>query len=109
MNSTMHPSDEDLILHFYGESAGDEQPLDAHLAACASCQDAWRNLKATMSLVDTANVPEPDAAFEGAMWARLQPSLPARQARILSWWTPRVYVPLAAAAALVIAFSAGHL
>ncbi len=106
MNNTMHPSEEELILHFYGESAGDEQALDAHLTSCASCQDAWRDLKATMSLVDTANVPEPDASFEQAMWARVQPSVPVRQARILSWRSPRVYLPLASAAALVIAFGA---
>jgi hypothetical protein len=101
-----HPSDDELILHFYGESAGMEQPIDAHLASCPSCQDAWTGLTHVLALVDGATVPEPDASFERVMWARVQPSLPSRRSR-LSWL--KVLVPLAAAAVLIVgAFVAGR-
>jgi hypothetical protein len=100
-----HPSEDDLILHFYGDDeAADETRVDAHLNACASCQASWVEFRETMQMIDAAHVPEPDAGFERVVWARLQPSLAELRPRRASWlaW-PRALVPVGAMAAVVVA------
>ena len=73
-----HLTDDDLILHFYGEGPREtESDVNEHLAACAECQAQWDEITATLRLVDAARVPEPAADFEAAMWARVQAALPA--------------------------------
>jgi hypothetical protein len=97
-----HPSEEDLMLHFYGEDPlADERRVDEHLAACVACRDAWIELVELLKLVDSATVPEPDSGFERVMWARIQPALPARRAAWRAW--PRVLAPVAGLAAVVVA------
>ena len=102
---TWHPTDEDLILHFYGEGRRDETRVDEHLHACASCRSAWVDLQETLKLVDAATVPEPDAGFERAMWARVQQALPARTPTraLFPWLSVRWLVPIAGLAAVVVA------
>jgi hypothetical protein len=108
-----HPSEEDLILHFYGEGrdrAADEAEIDAHLRVCPSCQLTWTELRETLALVDAAAVPEPGPAFERTMWARVQAALqdeqPATSRWRLSWWlSPAIGV----AAVLAILVGTGRL
>ena len=103
---TWHPSDEDLILHFYGESGADgARRVDEHLGECAACQAVWTELGETMKLVDRASMPEPGPAFERVMWARVQQSLPPRRQ---SPWAIRVLLPLAATI-LISAGAGGYL
>src|SRR5579864_1749884 len=87
-----HPTEEDLILHFYGDGeAADETRVDAHLNACASCQATWVEFRETMQMVDAAHVPEPGAGFERIVWARLQPALAEARPRRQTWLTwPRL-------------------
>ena len=60
-----HLTDEDLILHFYGEGGpSEERRIDDHLAACSECRQAWTELGETLKLVDAAKVPEPGEGFE---------------------------------------------
>jgi len=99
---TTHPTEEELILHFYGESRSEEAGVDAHLQACDECQAAWGALRETLQMVDDAAVPEPGPGFERAMWARVQKSLPASRSRG-SFSTLLSFPSLAAAAALVVA------
>jgi hypothetical protein len=101
----MHPSDDDLILLFYGEAEpADAMRMRTHLAACSSCQASFRELEQTMELVDAAAVPEPDAAFERAIWTRIEPAL-ARPGR----WSLRTIGPaLALAAAVVLMIALGR-
>ena len=35
---TTHLTEEELILHFYGERRSEEPEVDAHLQACSECQ-----------------------------------------------------------------------
>lgn len=99
----MHPTDDDLILHFYGEGRADEEAgLDEHLRTCDSCRAAFAELRETLQLVDAAAVPEPDPGFERVMWARIQPNL-ATAPRASSSWSVRQWLPLAAAASLAVA------
>ena len=103
-----HISDDDLILHFYGENAGDEARIDVHLQTCATCQDAWRDLQETLQLVDSAAPPDPDAGFERVIWAKVQAALPppasAGRWRSLRWLAPVAMGAAAIAAAVALGY-----
>ena len=76
-----HPTEEDLVLHFYGETGPDEERrVDDHLASCSACRQSWTELGETLKLVDAATVPEPNEGFERVMWARVQQALPEPEA-----------------------------
>jgi len=99
-----HPSDDDLILRFYGEHAPAERSrIDAHLAVCPTCQATWEEIGETLKLVDVATVPEPPDGFERVMWARVARALPPRRRA----WTVRALVPAASLAAVVLAVVLG--
>lgn len=106
---SQHPTDDDLILHFYGEAAGEAPKVDAHLAECADCRANWESLRQTLQMVDSADVADAPEGFERVMWARVQPSLPAPRAAA-SWWSPRMWAPIAGLAAVItVAFLSGRL
>jgi hypothetical protein len=93
-----HLSEEDLILSYYGEAdAVDEARMQAHLGSCAACRDVWQEIGQTLTLVDSAAVPEPPEGFERVMWARVQQALPQRS----PVWTWRRLVPVLSFAAVV--------
>jgi hypothetical protein len=101
-----HPSEEDLVLHFYGEGGhDDERRIDEHLAGCSACRQSWTELRETLKLVDAATVPEPGEGFERIMWARVQQALPEAPQPRRAWrWVPAVGM----AAALVAAVGLGY-
>jgi hypothetical protein len=99
-----HPTEDDLILHFYGEcEPTDERQVDDHLRTCVACQDAWTDLQDTMKLVDVASVPEPPAGFERVMWARVRQELPDRMAPKRQGFSVRAWAPVMAFAAVIFA------
>ena len=99
-----HPTEDDLILHFYGEcEPADERQIDDHLGTCASCQATWTDLQDTLKLVDLASVPEPPAGFERVMWARVQRELPDRLPPQRHAWSMRAWAPVMGFAAVVFA------
>jgi hypothetical protein len=109
-----HVAEEDLILRFYGETLPDAR-REAHLAACAICQDEYARLTRVLALVDRAGSFTPDEApgpaFEREVWARLEPALAAHRA---SWWsrplrgTPTWALAGGIAALVLVAFVAGR-
>jgi hypothetical protein len=102
---TWHPSEDDLVLHFYGESRPSEkQRVAGHLETCTPCQASWLDLSDTLKLVDAAPAPEPGPEFERVMWARVQQSLPTPAA---PWWSVARLLPFAAAAVVVVGVVAG--
>jgi hypothetical protein len=122
-----HLADEDFVLDYYGElDASDRERVHAHLAWCADCQHADRDVRATLRLVDVTPVPEPPATFERDMWARIEPHLrpvprPSWLARLRALrlrsgqasGTVRAHAPRLAwgvgvAAAIVLAFYVGR-
>jgi hypothetical protein len=105
-----HVTDDDLILHFYGEANSEAPRIDAHLAQCTDCGENWNALQQTLKMVDSCEVPEAPEGFERVMWARVRPSLPDPKAAKAYWWSPRVWAPVAGLAAVIaVAFVSGHL
>ncbi|HEY2434982.1 MAG TPA: hypothetical protein VGI12_20100 [Vicinamibacterales bacterium] len=113
MTETLHLTDDDLVLHYYGEMAPDEDPrAQSHLATCETCQAGYTRLQRVMAIVDSAPAADAPEGFERTAWARLEPNLP-RHGR--GWLPGFVFSParLAFAAAVLMlvgaAFMAGRL
>lgn len=108
---TTHLSEDDLVLHCYGEmDAGQESHASAHLAECRACHASYTALQCVLAAVEADMVPEPREGFERIVWARLQPNLE----RPSQWWSTATWSPVrlgwaAAIAVLIVgAFLAGH-
>jgi hypothetical protein len=105
-----HLSEEDLVLHFYGEGAdGDGE----HLQACEACRASFESVTRVLRAVDRFDAPEPSGGYEAGVWNRLAPEL--EQSRtpwwngLTRWLEPRRLVAAGAMAALlVVAFMAGR-
>jgi hypothetical protein len=65
-----HCSDDDLVLHYYGESP----EADAHVSACGACAARARELAAMLSSVPD-DVPERDERYGTDVWHRVRPQL----------------------------------
>lgn len=106
----MHLTHDDLVLHYYGESAADTARIDAHLATCGECRDGFARLQRALALVDRSAEGEPAAGYEATMWARIQDELEAPQPwwrRLLSTATARWALAASTAAVAGVAFYAG--
>jgi hypothetical protein len=111
----MHLTDDDLVLHYYGEMTGvEESRAAAHLATCSSCHEKLHRLQRVLAVVDEGALdgPELPEHFERTVWARLEPNLRRGQSGWFSWF---VFSPgrLAWVAGIVLlvtaAFVAGRL
>ena len=99
-----HPSEDDLVLLFYGDiDPTEEKALTAHVDACAVCQPLWQEIRITLRAVDAAAVPEPPADFERVMWARVQRELDDIVIPSAPWYVVRRWLPAGAMAAIVVA------
>src|SRR5262245_37553946 len=106
----MHVLEDDLVLHYYGELASqDEVRVSAHLAECRECHAAYRRLQQVLMSVNDATLGVPDLpdGFERIVWARLEPSLQRERGGWLSRLLPspsRFGWATAALAVIVAAF-----
>jgi hypothetical protein len=99
-----HPTEDELVLHYYGEAPNEiRTATEAHLAECSSCLAAWRELNGVLGAVTAVPVPEPDEGFERVMWARISRELPARRT---SWLHGR-FAAVGAMAAVFVAIVTG--
>jgi hypothetical protein len=105
-----HLTEEELILHYYGETDRADQPrVDAHLVACEECQAANAQLGRLLHLVETTPMPEARTGFERDVWARLEPQLAPATGGWRSWFAaPQWALAGGVAALLVVAFVAGR-
>ncbi len=110
---TNHLSEEQLILHYYGETDGaDRSRVESHLGACGDCQAANAQLRRVLTLVETAAPAEARPGFERDVWARLEPQLPPSRSA-LRWtssffWFPQWALAGGVAALVFVAFMAGR-
>jgi len=100
-----HCSDDDLVLHYYGE---DERPA-AHLSACGECRVRFHELTAVLQAATPLDVPERPDHYGLEVWQRIHHRLPTRAA----WWQGLWSWQWAAAATaavllLAVGFTAGR-
>lgn len=105
-----HLSEDELILHYYGETArADESRVESHLTSCPDCQFANQQLRRVMTLVDTAAPVEAPLGFERNAWARLEPELDGNASRVRNFfWFPQWVLAGGVAALVLVAFMAGR-
>jgi hypothetical protein len=103
---TTHLSEDDLVLHFYGEmDAAAESEAVAHLGGCDGCRRSYTRLQRVLAAVDAMPTPALPESFERVVWARLEPTLPTRRGWLTQWvvgparlaWISAVLVLVAAA------------
>jgi len=76
-----------------------------HLATCTPCADQWKAMRATMSLLDEWQVPEPSPYFDVRLQARLREEIAKPQAGgLLRWFRQPV---LAAALTVMMGIGVG--
>ncbi|HLI86453.1 MAG TPA: hypothetical protein VKV17_21265 [Bryobacteraceae bacterium] len=100
-----HLTEEDLILHYYGEAA-EPAAAQAHLDACPECRAGFRSLARVLNAMDAFPVPERAADYEAAVWRRLSQAglRPAFWRRPWGWrrqWLRWPVMGLALASALL--------
>lgn len=107
----MHATEEELILHYYGESPADAR-VEAHITQCAQCRQSLDELRHVLSLVDAQQLPEPLAGLEQRVWSRMQPEIMRENTSWVSRMfaaAPRwVFAGGAVAALVMAAFVAGR-
>ena len=97
-----HLTDDDLVLHYYGE-----EDRAAHLAACAACAARYRALAALMDAVPPIEAPPRDGGYAERVWTQVQPRLAVRRRWGVTW--QRMVAVAAAVVLLIAGFSAGRL
>jgi hypothetical protein len=70
-----HPSEEDLVLHLYGD-ADESDTVRAHVAACARCREEVALLRQVLAEVDELTPPERPEDYGARVWERVSKSLP---------------------------------
>jgi len=105
---TQHPSEQDLVLYFYG----DAPKVERHLAECRECAVEFAQIRATLTAIDYP-VPERAPDYEAQLWSTLKPRLDVSQAPSRPFWhavlEPRKWALAGALAALIVAaFFAGR-
>ena len=78
-----HYSEDDLILYYYEERPR-SRDVQAHLDTCGQCASAYRELSATLRMIDTPKAPERGDQYGLEVWQRIRHQLPEQQA---SWWS----------------------
>src|SRR5208337_3616569 len=69
-----HLSEEELILHYYGEE-GERPDAERRLEECAECRALYASLQRTLNVVDALPVPERDAEYGARVWRRIEAEL----------------------------------
>lgn len=76
----MHLTDDELILHYYGElDPGAGARARGHLAECPTCRTSFATLQRVLAAIEAAPAASVAEGFERTVWARLHPELPTRR------------------------------
>ena len=100
-----HLTEEQLVAHYYGDSAND---VAHHLADCYDCRTQFADIQRTLASIKPPEVPSRGPDYGADVWNRVRAHLPERQQS--AWWRmPRRWAAIAVTAALMaIAFFAGR-
>jgi hypothetical protein len=104
----MHPTDEQLALHYYGEN--DDRKVAEHLDECEACRAEMDRIVSVLSAVEMP-VPERGEEYGAQVWHNLRGLLPENEPKA-SWWRSPLTLRWAAlgavAALIVMAFFLGR-
>jgi hypothetical protein len=106
---TAHLSEDDLILHFYGESSR-AAAIQTHLALCSACRCEYEAIARTLTTVVTPPTPERGDLYGLEVWQRIRPRLPAPDpwSQLLPFRWNTVTMAAAVAGLAIAAFIAGR-
>src|SRR5690348_903488 len=76
-----HLTEQELVLHFYGETRNAER----HLAECSKCAAEFAQIRATLAAIEFP-VPERAADYEAQLWSTLKPRLDVTESPKASVW-----------------------
>lgn len=106
-----HCSDDELVLHYYGEDAAPA----THLAACGECAARYRELEAALQSVYSLEAPPRGEQYGLEVWTRIRHRLPDPQPSWQAVWRtiwlqwPMATLAGAAMVLIVAGFAAGRL
>src|SRR5262245_19023985 len=80
----MHLTEDELILHYYGELEAGARAAE-HLRECTACHANFTTLQRVLAAVESTPPVDVGEGFERKVWARLQPELDRPQKGWLSW------------------------
>ena len=108
----MHLTEQELILHYYGESEQTGVAAE-HLAACESCRVSFASLGRVLDAMSELPVPERAPDYGRRVWRAIEPKIAATRTRrwtdFSRWLQPRPWAVAAAVASLLVAaFWAGR-
>ena len=110
-----HLTEEQLILHYYGEEGDDATPADGlaaehHLEGCGECRALYSSLVRVLNVVDSLPVPERGEDYGAQVWSRIEQRIPTRRRWFSFAAPPFRWAATAAALAglVVVAFFAGR-
>ena len=101
--TTDHLTEEELVLHYYGELQA-AAATEAHLKECAECRQKLEELRSALGLAASVPVPERDAYYGSRVWHNIKGQLEPKHG--FAWTWPRWAA--AAAAMLVLVFLVGR-
>lgn len=102
-----HLTHDEAVLHFYGDTGPRAAAIDAHLASCPACRDAFARLRYALAAVEALPPEDPPAGFEARLWARIEPELHVSWWRRLRSWQAALVPAVVAAGLMLVAFGAG--
>jgi hypothetical protein len=110
-----HLTEEQLILHYYGETGEAEEAADSlsaeqHLESCGECRGLYGSLQRVLNVVDSLPVPERSPDYGAQVWKRIEHRLASRRRNWFALPSPWRWaaVGTACAALMTAAFFAGR-
>jgi len=70
-----HYSEEDLVLHYYGEDRRAAE-VERHLQACERCAATYRDIAGTLAMIAAPEAPERGDQYGLEVWQRIRHKLP---------------------------------
>jgi len=95
-----HPTEDDLVLHYYQEAPSDvREAVEGHLTACSGCAARWQVILETLALAGTDDVADPGPDFTERLGTAIRPRLTRPAGR--PTWRPAVVLGTLAASLLL--------
>ena len=102
-----HPTEEQLVLYYYGESNQGAADIEAHVSGCEQCRASYKGLQRVLNSVDSFPVPERAPDYENQVWASIEKRMEKRSRWLSFGWRPML-ATAAMVALMVGAFLAGR-